>query len=144
MKEQNEQLEHLAEIRTMMERSSRFLSLSGLSGISAGIIALCGAYAAYHYMGWEAFSSHEVYETNAIRGSKDYTSFLIADALVVIVLALLSGFYFTWRKAQKKGYKIWTPTAGRLAINLLIPLALKPSPSPPAKRSLFDSELVQL
>ena len=43
----NEHLENLKEIRTLMERSSKFLSLSGLSGISAGIIALVGAFLVY-------------------------------------------------------------------------------------------------
>ena len=43
----NEHLENLKEIRTLMERSSKFLSLSGLSGISAGIIALVGAFMVY-------------------------------------------------------------------------------------------------
>ncbi len=40
-------LQDLTEIRSMMERSSRFISLSGLSGISAGVFALIGAYLAY-------------------------------------------------------------------------------------------------
>ncbi len=42
-----EQLEALSDIRSMMEQSSRFISLSGLSGIFAGITALVGAGLAY-------------------------------------------------------------------------------------------------
>ena len=42
----NEQqpLEELQHIKRMMERSSRFISLSGLSGIAAGICAIAGAW----------------------------------------------------------------------------------------------------
>ena len=36
MTEKEEQLGHLSEIKNMMEKSSRFLSLSGLTGIFAG------------------------------------------------------------------------------------------------------------
>ncbi|MEZ4919284.1 MAG: hypothetical protein R2792_09275 [Saprospiraceae bacterium] len=40
MNEKEKHLAQLADIRTMMERSSRFISLSGLSGIWAGCCAL--------------------------------------------------------------------------------------------------------
>ncbi|HSU29214.1 MAG TPA: hypothetical protein VLJ68_12595, partial [Chitinophagaceae bacterium] len=39
-------LETIKDIRHMMQRSSRFISLSGLSGIAAGIFALIGAFVA--------------------------------------------------------------------------------------------------
>ena len=42
-----EQLQNLAEIRSLMERSSRFISLSGLSGVGAGVCALVGSAAAH-------------------------------------------------------------------------------------------------
>ena len=47
MTEKEEQLGHLSEIKNMMEKSSRFLSLSGLTGIFAGGYALVGAYLVY-------------------------------------------------------------------------------------------------
>ena len=58
MIEQNQHLDALQDIRRMMQRSSRFISLSGLSGIAAGIWALIGAYFAYdwiheYYQGYE-------------------------------------------------------------------------------------------
>lgn len=43
-------LAQLTEIRAIMERSSRFLSLSGLSGVGAGVVALLGAAAGHFYL----------------------------------------------------------------------------------------------
>jgi hypothetical protein len=40
MNSTKEHLDTLHEIRNLMERSSRFISLSGLSGVFAGIYAL--------------------------------------------------------------------------------------------------------
>lgn len=47
MDSHNKHLETLSEIRSLMERSSRFISLSGLSGVAAGVFALIGAAAVY-------------------------------------------------------------------------------------------------
>ena len=44
MLEQDQSLQDLQHIKKMMERSSRFISLSGLSGIAAGVCALTGAW----------------------------------------------------------------------------------------------------
>jgi predicted lysophospholipase L1 biosynthesis ABC-type transport system permease subunit len=43
----NQHLEDIAEIRAMMERSTRFLSLSGLSGVFAGTFGLIASGLAY-------------------------------------------------------------------------------------------------
>lgn len=40
--------EDFSHIREMMERSSQFSALSGLSGVFAWLVALCGA----TYIGW--------------------------------------------------------------------------------------------
>src|ERR1700759_3425393 len=45
--EENKIHDDLTAIRSLMERSQKFISLSGLSGILAGIYALIGAAAAY-------------------------------------------------------------------------------------------------
>ncbi|WP_315823523.1 hypothetical protein [Paraflavitalea speifideaquila] len=49
MKENQHYIEDIAEMRSMMERSSKFLYLSGLSGVMAGIYALAGAFMAYQF-----------------------------------------------------------------------------------------------
>ncbi|MBN2813451.1 MAG: hypothetical protein JXQ80_05200 [Bacteroidales bacterium] len=124
MEKNQEPIQQLNEIRSLMERSSRFISLSGLSGVSAGIIALIGAAAAYFYLdlGWR-YTDLDAYSSaiNANRFDHAYL-FLITDALVVLLLALSAGIYFTTRKARRKGLKVWDHVARRMVINLMIPL----------------------
>lgn len=109
----------------MMERSSRFISLSGLSGIAAGIIALLGAGAVYWYLEMNPFDQKRAYYLAARSAEKwglDYVSFFLLDALIVLLLAVSAGIFFTTRKAKAKGHKIWDPLTRRLLINLMIPL----------------------
>ena len=124
MSEQEKYLDNLKEIRTLMEKSTRFLSLSGLSGVFAGIFALFGAMAAYMYFG-NSFYYPDTYvtlfETNT-SARNEFLFFLFADAGSVLVLALSSGLYFNWRNAKKAGQKLWSKTTKRVLINLLIPL----------------------
>lgn len=119
-------LQALSEIRSLMEKSSRFISLSGLSGVAAGVSALLGAMAAYIYLGISPFERKMVYISDLQHGSKtwglDYLTFFIGDAALVLLLAIASGIYFTTRKARSKGQKVWDATSQRVVINLLIPL----------------------
>ena len=121
MVEQNQQtLDTLQDIKRMMERSSRFISLSGLSGIAAGICALIGA--------WFAKQKLDEYYVNFNDGGYTDNSFhqlkidLFLIAMIVLVAALLAAFYFTWRKARHNKLPVWDLTAKRLTINMLIPL----------------------
>ncbi|HAS44683.1 MAG TPA: hypothetical protein DCS93_29665 [Microscillaceae bacterium] len=121
MKEQQAYEETLTEIRSLMEQSSRFLSLSGLSGVFAGIFALLGAGAAFFYLK----APYDDYYTYAIRGGQlnvDFITFFIIDALSVLVLSVGVGAYFSWRKAKKQGAKLFVKPASRLFWNLMIPL----------------------
>src|SRR4051812_40738256 len=113
-------LQTLAEIRQLMERSSRFISLSGLSGVFAGIYALAGAGVAYWYLKRnESFSFTGSSITNAKQGE---LSFLLLDAMTVLILAIGTGILLTTRKARKDGNSIFDNTAKKLIINLCIPL----------------------
>ena len=110
-------LNDLQEIRKMMEKSSRFLSLSGLSGVSAGIIALLAAT-------WAFLQKEQLqydYASGAMsHGSKEYISFLIKLGSGTLVLALISGLFFTFRKA--KGKSLWNKTTRNMILSLGIPL----------------------
>ncbi len=121
-----DQLRALSDIRSLMERSSRFISLSGLSGVAAGIAALIGAFAAYLYLGIWPFEKKMVYHSDLLHAYRtwglDFRTFFIADAIIVCCIAVGSGIYFTTRKARSKGLKTWDPTARRVVLNLLIPL----------------------
>ena len=58
-------IEDLKTIRQMMDRSGRFISLSGMAGVIAGCIAILSAYAAYElvYEGQDYFSYRKVLVT---------------------------------------------------------------------------------
>lgn len=118
-------LDTLKEIRSLMERSSRFISLSGLSGVSAGICALIGAALAAMYLG--RFDRHELsYEHLAEleRWGLKAGVFFALDAAFVLVFAILSAIYFTTREAKKKGQKIWDSLTRRLILSLAVPVVV--------------------
>ena len=118
-------IETLDEIRSLMERSSRFISLSGLSGVAAGLFAIVGATLVYIYLDILPFESARLYYVEAIHSSKwgmNYITFFLLDAIFVLVGAISCGIFFTTRKAKKKGQKIWDALSQRLLINLMIPL----------------------
>jgi hypothetical protein len=125
MDKRNEHLENLSEIRSLMERSSRFISLSGLSGVAAGIFALLGAAAVYLYLDMIPFSHKKFYYVVAQTSNKwgmNYLEFFALVAATVLILAVSSGIFFTTRKAKQKGQNIFDKSTIRLLINLMIPL----------------------
>jgi hypothetical protein len=112
----NEHLENLREIRSMMERSSKFLSLSGLSGISAGICALIGTWYAYQKIYFNFDYSGGLYL------QKDDIPKLAITGLLILISALILGSFFTIRKAKKQGLSVWNSTSKRLLVSMMIPL----------------------
>jgi hypothetical protein len=123
MHKADQSLETLQDIKRMMERSSRFLSLSGLSGLSAGVCAVIGAGVARQwindYYGASGYVSRHGYMRDA---AGDLKWKLIGLAATVLVAALASSTWFTWRKARKSQLPIWDPASRKLVINMLIPL----------------------
>src|SRR4030095_2495058 len=118
-------LNDLVTIRVLMERSTRFISLSGLSGVFAGIYALAGAYLVYSYLnepGISEFYGTLIYPLQIDGIIKHYTFFLIIAA-GVLFLSMATGIFFTARKASRSDEKVWNPASRRMLINLLIPLA---------------------
>lgn len=119
MKEIQEYEKDLASIRTMMERSAKFLSLSGLSGVLAGLYALIGASWAYYIIYYPyspyGFRFHYVNETTIIGK-------LIFIALLVLILSIASGFLLSMRKARKMNTNVWNKSSQQMIVNLMIPL----------------------
>ncbi|MEM8524051.1 MAG: hypothetical protein AAGG68_05390 [Bacteroidota bacterium] len=118
-------LKTLTDIRSIMERSTRFISLSGLSGVGAGLCALIGAAVAFYYIGKQPFAGQQLYyETgrDAYRWGMDFYQFFLLDGFLVLVGALACGIFFTTQKARKKGQKVWDKLTLRLLVNLAIPL----------------------
>lgn len=101
-----------------MNRSSRFISLSGLSGISAGISALIGAYMAYRIV----YTNPDYQEYGRIFLTNESITQLLMIALGTLILAVGTGIYFTTRETKKRNQRIWDVQTRRLLINLSIPL----------------------
>ncbi len=124
MKKHEEQLTELKEIRSLMERSSRFLSLSGLAGLVIGTFAIVGTLLAYAYLDIPLTATgyyHLLTEEGGQLHLENLT-FLFADMALVLALSLLPGSMLAIRKAKKLGLPIWDITARRLLINIGIPL----------------------
>lgn len=114
MKQEQDYIRDIAEIRSMMERSTKFLSLSGWAGILAGVYAIAGAGLAYTFFG---FNPDEIVYTSPYFGN------VILLALVVLTLALVTAVYFSRKKGEKQGDKIWNATSRRLLVSMAVPLA---------------------
>jgi hypothetical protein len=113
--------EDLMHIRSMMERSSRFISLSGLSGIFAGLAALIGG--SYIYMRLRDIGVDYLTAENRNYDIDLVIEFFIV-ALLVLFFALTFGIYFTIRKSKTNNLPIWTSTTKNLLVNLTIPLVV--------------------
>ena len=118
MKE-NDIYSELNSIRNLMERSTKFISLSGLSGVMAGIYALVGAFIGYKLVYTE--NSGLLYRDFYVNDPMIlWPLFLIAS--VVLILSILTGIWLTIRQARKKGENYWNLVSKRLLTNLAIPL----------------------
>jgi len=109
--------DELVSIRSMMERSSKFISLSGLSGILAGVYALIGAGLAFYIIYGGSCSSPMFLglETSSLNS-------LIAVALAVLIASLVTGYILTGRKAKRKGQPVWGKISRALLFYMAVPL----------------------
>ncbi|MCY0970905.1 hypothetical protein [Chryseobacterium wangxinyae] len=111
--------EDLSHIRSMMERSSRFISLSGLSGVVAGLAAILGAVYVYFVFQREGI---DYFDGDRNIFGKKLVRELVLTGSVILAIALLSGYFFTASKSKKKGLKIWDATTKRLLVTFAVPL----------------------
>lgn len=108
----------LKDIKELMERSSRFISLSGLSGVFAGIYALIGAAIAhFHFM-----PETRDYSSPQYTGSLDKLPEMVVIAGSVLILSIITAIFFTTRNAKRKNQKIWDKRSQQMLWNLAIPL----------------------
>ncbi len=111
-------LDDLHDIKQMMERSSRFISLSGISGILAGIFALIATFFAYRTI----YKNQDFLGYQNVTLSRQTILTLIGIGIVTLVLSIGAGILFTMIKVQKDNQKLWDHQTRRLLINLSIPL----------------------
>jgi hypothetical protein len=109
----------LASIRSIMERSSKFISLSGLSGILAGIYALIGAYVAYRliYKG-----PARIYDSLSVGTYPETITYLVIIAVAVLTASLITGYILSSRQAKRKGQAIWGKISQTLLFHMATPL----------------------
>ncbi len=108
----------LESIRQLMERSVKFISLSGLSGILSGVYALIGAALAYY----QIYSGEVARNVEYYQGNIPVVRNLVVLAVAVLAASLITGWWFSFRKAKKLNTKIWNETSKRLLLNLATPL----------------------
>lgn len=128
MDNQQQSLEDLQHIKKMMERSSRFISLSGLSGIAAGVCALVGAWFANQVImdnggpsGYRALVSRS-FRAESLQDFMGHRLFQIAAFTFVAALCL--AFLFTYLRSKKDKIPMWGATAKRLTFNVAIPMVV--------------------
>lgn len=112
----NKQSEDIKVIREMMEKSSKFQAINGLSLIIAGLLAVGGAAFAYFYL----LRSPSLTNYNRIQE----VLILLADAIVVLILAVSFISFFSWKKAKKNKQSLFNKVTMRAAYNLMIPLVV--------------------
>lgn len=116
---QNDVLKEIGQIRSLMERSSKFISISGLSGVLIGIFAIVGAAAGYATLyGFESqFAYRDYYVTDSTVVGK-----LILIAIVVLSASLFVGWWMARKKAKRVGQSIWNQASRALLWAVAVPL----------------------
>lgn len=124
----DKQLENLSGIKELMEKSSQFLSLSGLSGVFAGIFALLGAGIVYfkytiffnvRYLDNLSFGRNQMMQGKSL---DEFIIFTTIIGIIILVLAISSAIFFSSQKAKKSETSLWGNSTKRLLINLFIPI----------------------
>lgn len=107
-------LKDISEIKNLMSKSSKFISLNGLSGILAGIYSLIGAAAAYWLFSLNG-SDYIVLDSDIFR-------FVLLDLVIVGILSIGTAIFLTTKKAKKQNQKIWDSLTKRLLTSFIVPL----------------------
>lgn len=120
MKMKKDYIGDIAEIRSMMERTSKFLSLSGWAGVMAGIYALVAAYLSYTVLD---FNPSEIASPiGESTGRAALAPQLLTLALGTLMLAVGTAVFLSQRKSTKRGERLWNATSRRMVANMAVPL----------------------
>lgn len=114
MSEKEKQLEALQDIRNLMRESSKFISLSGLSGVFAGVYALAGAYAGKNTL--------ELFQETNLLSYDEMIMLLLGICMTVLSLSIATALLFSLGKARKNGIKLFDHTSKKLLLSMMVPL----------------------
>lgn len=115
---QKDLINQIGQIRSLMEKSSKFMSISGLSGVLIGSYALIGTAVAYIML--YGFNSQFGYRDHYVNRESIHALLFIAFA--VLIVSIGTGYYMAKQKAKKAGQSIWNPTSKALFQAMAIPL----------------------
>src|SRR6187402_337620 len=110
-------LQDISEIKNMMNKSSQFISLSGLGGIMAGIYALIGAFIAHTLI-----ENSKTNYDKVVTLESDTFKLIVLTALGVLFLSIITAILLTYNKAKREGETVWNSASKRLLTNFMIPL----------------------
>ncbi|HEY0046005.1 MAG TPA: hypothetical protein VGB44_04755 [Flavobacterium sp.] len=116
--DQEKYLKDIHDIKSLMNRSSQFMSLSGLAGVLAGVYALVGAFVSMRIID----GSRNADGSSTVTLESDPFKAILLVAALVFILALATAVILTYRKANRDGETFWNSTSKRLLINFFIPL----------------------
>ncbi|KKX50701.1 hypothetical protein [Sphingobacterium sp. IITKGP-BTPF85] len=116
---QEDLVKEIASIRNLMEKSSKFISISGVSSVLIGTYALLGAaYAYYEVYGFDSqlgYRDHYVNEPLIIMK-------LLTTAILVLIASIFTGVYMAIKKAKANRQNIWNTTSRALLFAMAVPL----------------------
>ena len=102
-------LESVFEIKELMEKSSKFISVSGIAAILAGIYALAGAYIATQVITSDMYLS-------------DTLKLMAIIAMAVLAAAAVTAGILSYCKSQKMGQKFFSRLTYRALWNFSLPM----------------------
>lgn len=124
----DEAREHLRVIRQTMERSTKYSTLSGLSGVLIGLVAIIGVWLTSRltpppFMAWsgikwispQAGSSADT----LLRAGQDYTLHVGLIWTTVLILAITIDFVANKRRAARVGKTVMSPIGGHIILAAL-------------------------
>jgi heme/copper-type cytochrome/quinol oxidase subunit 2 len=122
--ENKEVLNTLSEIRDLMQKSSKFLTLSGISAVLVGVYACVAAVIAYSILGSEGGLPWDFAEFPKLQVNTPYRLQLMEFFAVVLILLCLATVYaFSYRKAKKQQTPlVFNITARRFLWSFFLPM----------------------
>jgi len=113
--------EELASIKSMMERLTRFLSLSGFSGMLAGMYALAASVTAWYWIYFPSSSWGTGSDTLSFR---ELVNRLLLLGLATLIAAVGTAYFLSKKKGSAVTHPFWSPASKRFLQSLFLPVAL--------------------